>query len=70
MSINSSYTLIINNRPNRTSQIFEFRNIREALNSFIERCDALDLEYREDNNGNFIAGGLGRDWELELISNF
>jgi hypothetical protein len=65
-----SYTLIINNLPNRTSQVIEFRNIREALNSFIERCDSLDLDYREDNNGNFIAGGIGRDWSLELLSNF
>jgi hypothetical protein len=70
MTIQASYTLIINDLPNRTSQIIEFRNIREALNSFIERCDSLDLEYREDNNGNFIAGGIGRDFELELISNF
>ena len=65
-----SYSLIISNYPNRTSQVIEFRNIREALNSFIERCDALDLEYREDNNGNFIAGGIGRDYSLELTSNF
>jgi hypothetical protein len=64
------YTLIIYNRPNRTSQTFEFRNIREALTSFIERCDAFDLNYREDNNGNFSAGGIGSDWEIELISNF
>jgi hypothetical protein len=64
------YTLIISNYPNRTSKVIEFRNIREALNSFIERCDALDLEYREDNNGNFIAGGIGRDYSLELTSNF
>ena len=64
------YTLIINNLPNRTSKTFEFRNLREALNSFIERCDAFDLDYREDNNGNFIAGGIGSDCELELISNF
>ncbi len=70
MTIQASYTLIINDLPNRTSQIIEFRNIREALNSFIERGDSLDLEYREDNNGNFIAGGIGRDFELELISNF
>jgi hypothetical protein len=65
-----SYTLVINDLPNRTSQVIEFRNIREALNSFIERCDSLDLEYREDNQGNFIAGGIGRDYQLELISNF
>jgi len=70
MSIQASYTLVINDLPNRTSQVIEFRNIREALNSFIERCDSLDLEYREDNNGNFIAGGIGRDYQLELISNF
>jgi hypothetical protein len=70
MKIQASYTLVINDLPNRTSQVIEFRNIREALNSFIERCDSLDLEYREDNNGNFIAGGIGRDYQLELISNF
>ena len=64
------YTLIISNYPNRTSQVIEFRNIREALNSFIERCDSLGLDYREDNNGNFIAGGIGNDYSLELTSNF
>lgn len=64
------YLLIISNYPNRTSQVIEFRNIREALNSFIERCDSLGLEYREDNNGNFIAGGIGNDYSLELTSNF
>jgi hypothetical protein len=64
------YTLIISNYPNRTSQVIEFRNIREALNSFIERCDSLGLQYREDNNGNFIAGGIGNDYSIELTSNF
>jgi hypothetical protein len=70
MNIPNSYALVIVNYPNRTEQVIEFRNIREALNSFIERCDSLDLDYREDNNGNFIAGGIGRDWSLELFSNF
>jgi hypothetical protein len=65
-----SYSLIISNYPNRTYQVIEFRNIREALNSFIERCDSLGLEYREDNHGNFIAGGIGNDYSLELTSNF
>jgi len=65
-----SYSLIISNHPQRTSQVIEFRNIREALNSFIERCDALDLEYREDNNGNFVTESRGRDITIELISNF
>jgi hypothetical protein len=64
------YTLIISNYPNRTSQTIEFNGIREALNSFIERCDALGLQYREDNLGNFTAGGIGNDYSIELISNF
>jgi hypothetical protein len=65
-----SYSLIISNHPDRTSQIIEFQNIREALISFIDRCEDLGLEYREDNNGNFIAGGIGNDYSLELTSNF
>jgi hypothetical protein len=70
MLTQAPYTLIVYNRPNRTTQTFDFNNLRQALNSFIERCDTLDLQYREDNNGNFIADDLGRDWTLELISNF
>jgi hypothetical protein len=50
--------------------MFNFTNLREALNSFIQRCDELGLEYREDNNGNFIAGGIGSDYSIELISTF
>lgn len=68
MNIPNSYALVIYNYPNRTEQVIEFRNIREALNSFIERCDALGYEYREDNNGNFLAGGIGNDYSLELTS--
>ena len=64
-----SYSLIISNCPTRTSEIKTFTNIRHALNYFIERCDELGLEYREDNNGNFIAGGLGHDNSITLISN-
>jgi hypothetical protein len=70
MNISNSYTLVIVNYPNRTEQVIEFRNIREALNSFVERCDALGYQYREDNNGNFLAGGIGNDYSLELISTF
>jgi len=70
MNIPNSYTLVIVNYPNRTEQVIEFRNIREALNSFIERCDALGYQYREDNHGNFLAGGIGNDYSLELISTF
>jgi hypothetical protein len=70
MNIQNSYALVIVNYPNRTEQVIEFRNIREALNSFIERCDALGYQYREDNNGNFLAGGIGNDYSLELISTF
>jgi hypothetical protein len=70
MNIPNSYALVIINYPNRTEQIIEFRNIREALNSFVERCDALGYDYREDNNGNFLAGGVGNDYSLELISTF
>jgi hypothetical protein len=65
-----SYSLIISNYPTRTSEIKTFTNIRHALNYFIERCDELGLEYREDNNGNFLAGGIGSDYSLELTSNF
>lgn len=62
------YTLTVSNYS--SSQIFEFNSIREALNSFIERCDAFGLEYTEDNCGNFMAGGYGHSHVIELTSNF
>jgi hypothetical protein len=65
-----SYAVIICNNPRRESVMFNFTNLRDALNSFITRCDELGYEYREDNNGNFIAGGLGHDYSIELISTF
>jgi len=65
-----SYSIIISNNPLRESVMFNFTNLRDALNSFIQRCDELGLEYREDNNGNFIAGGIGSDYSIELISTF
>jgi len=52
------------------SQTFEFSNLRDALNSFIERCDALGYDYNENENGTFTAGGYGHSHELELTSNF
>jgi hypothetical protein len=70
MQIQNSYTLVISNHPDKTSQIIEFRNIREALSSFVDHCEALGYQYREDNNGNFIAGHIGNDYSIELISNF
>lgn len=51
------------------SQIFEFSNIREALNSFIERCDALGYDYTENANGTLSAGGYGHSHEIELTLN-
>lgn len=62
------YTVIIYNYPNHETKSFEFTNIREALSSFIERCETLGYPYREDNNGNFLAGGIGNDYSIELIS--
>jgi len=64
------YTLSIYNRPSNEIRSFEFTNIRQALNSFIERCDELGYTYEEDNDGNFVAGGLGYDNEITLTSNF
>jgi hypothetical protein len=64
------YTVTIYYRPMNDIRTFEFNNIREALNSFIDRCDALGYSYEEDNEGNFIAGGLGHDYTIELNSNF
>jgi len=63
------YTLTIYNRPSNEISSFEFTNIRQALNSFIERCDELGYNYEEDNDGNFLAGGLGHDNSITLISN-
>lgn len=63
------YTLIIINHCQRTSQTIEFTNIRQALNSFIERCDAHAMEYQEDNLGNFYSESRGRQYEFQLISN-
>lgn len=62
------YTLTISNYT--SAQTFEFTNIREALNSFIERCDSFGYDYTEDNNGNFTAGGFGFSHEITLTSNF
>jgi hypothetical protein len=62
------YTLTISSYS--SSQTFEFNNLRQALNSFIERCDELGLEYTEDNDGNFTAGGFGHSHEITLTSNF
>jgi hypothetical protein len=70
MIIPNSYTLVISNYTDRTSQVIEFRNIREALDTFIERCESLGYEYREDHNGNFLAGGVNTDYSIELLSNF
>ena len=52
------------------SQTFEFSNLRDALNSFVERCDALGYDYTENENGTFTAGGYGHSHELQLTSNF
>jgi hypothetical protein len=62
------YFLTISNYT--TAQTFEFSNIREALNSFIERCDSFGYDYAEDNEGNFTAGGFGHSHEITLTSNF
>ena len=64
------YTLIINHYPSRTSQLITFNNLRDALNSFIERCDAHDLQYKEDNLGNFYSESHCRDYEFQLLSTF
>ena len=62
------YTLTISSYT--SSQTFEFNNLRQALNSFIEHCDSFGYEYAEDNDGNFVAGGYGHSHEITLISNF
>lgn len=64
------YTLTIQNFPNNTVEHREFRNIREALDALHERCDAIGYEVTPDNEGNFVAGGIGHDWRIELSSNF
>ena len=35
-----------------------------------ERCDELGYNVEPDNEGNFLAGGLGNDYRFELNSNF
>ena len=62
------YTITISTYT--SSQSFEFSNIREALNSFIERCDALGYDYTENNDGTFTAGGFGHSHDISLNSNF
>lgn len=62
------YTLTISSYS--SSQTFEFTNLRQALNSFIEHCDSFGYEYAEDNDGNFVAGGYGHSHEITLTSNF
>lgn len=62
------YTITISTYT--SSQSFEFSNIRQALNSFIERCDALGYDYTENNDGTFTAGGFGHSHDIQLTCNF
>jgi hypothetical protein len=64
------YTITIQNFPHNTVEFHSFTNIADALRVMHERCDALGYEPIPDNEGNFIAGGIGHDWRIELNSNF
>lgn len=64
------YQLTIQNFPNNMVEVIYFNNIRAALDAMHERCDALGYQVTPDNEGNFIAGGIGHDWRIELNSNF
>ena len=64
------YTLTIQNFPNNTVEHREFTNLANALQKMHERCDELGYNVEPDNEGNFIAGGIGHDWHIELNSNF
>lgn len=64
-----SYTLTIQNFRNNTIEFLEFTNIANALQVLHERCEALGYEITPDNNGNFLAGGIGEEWHIELTTN-
>ncbi len=65
----SNYTLTVQNFPQNFLEYYEFQNIREALQTFEEKCAAVGYDYSHDNEGNFIAGSTDQDWRIELITN-
>ena len=65
----SNYILTVQNFQNNFVEYYEFQNIREALETFEEKCAAVGYDYSHDQEGNFIAGGVNKDWRIELITN-
>ena len=51
--------------PTRT---FDFATQREAINSFITRCDELGYDYYETSTG-MEAGGIGHDLLITVTFN-
>lgn len=57
----------------KTHSVHFHRNWKEAVSSFIERCDELGYEYTDLPDGTALmsAGGFPHDYRLELMhSNF
>jgi hypothetical protein len=64
------YTLTIQHFPSNTIEYRSYTNIARAIQYMHERCDELGYNVEPDNEGNFLAGGIGNDYRFELNSNF
>jgi len=51
-----------------TTRNFDFATQREAINSFITRCDELGYDYYETSTG-MEAGGIGHDLLITVTFN-
>jgi hypothetical protein len=65
-----SYTLTIQHFTKNEIEFFEFTNIADALRVMYEHCEVRGYDITPDNEGNFVAGGIGYDMRIELNSNF
>ena len=64
------YTLTIQHFTKEEIEFFEFRNIANAIAAMNIICERKGYEITADNEGNFLAGGIGHDMRIELTSNF
>ena len=51
-----------------TTRAFDFATQREAINSFITRCNELGYDYDETSSG-MEAGGIGHDLLITVTFN-
>jgi hypothetical protein len=64
------YTLTIQHFTKEEIEFFEFTNIANAIAAMNTICELKGYEIMPDNEGNFLAGGIGYDMRIELTSNF